>query len=111
MITPSRFAKYDEDGNVSVAIVEDGLPQMWYNLPAPLVTEVVRQARVDEAKRSAWLEGYWIVSERRTRNPVFDKRGEKSTTELVVRPCRNEDEAAAVLERIRQILSERGTWA
>lgn len=101
------FAAYDPDARtIEVAIVPSGLPRLTSLFPCPGGTETERQQRVAEVRRAAWFSGYYIVEERRVRNEAFDRRGEKTTTRFVVRPCRNEDEAAAVIANIQAGLDE-----
>ena len=99
-----EFARYTADGSVEVLVIPDGLPRLTSLLPAPIMDETRRLSLIERAHRSAILDGYHIVSERRIRNPVFDGPGEKTTTSFVVRPCRNKKEAAAAVEQIRLAL-------
>jgi hypothetical protein len=97
-------ATYHPDGRIVILTSEDGLPSMTALVPAPMMDESKRQEVVARAKDSAWMSGQFIESERRIRNDVFDKRGEKTTTEMRVRMCKNPEEAAFVMEQITRIL-------
>lgn len=103
MTTDDRpFARYDADaGTIEVAIVPSGLPRLTSVLPAPFATEDERLRLVLNARMSAHIDGYWIVEERPIRNVAFDKRGEKTSTRFVVRPCRTEAEATETVRLIQ----------
>lgn len=53
-------------------------------LPAPFMSEEAIRARVEERRREIIASGGIIVSERRIRNIAFDRRGERTTTQIVV---------------------------
>lgn len=91
-------------GEATIYISADGLPSAETLVPAPMVSEVAREARVEEQKESLWLEGYFITAIVRVRNPVFDKPGEKSTTKIKFRVCKTEAEAKYVLSKVKAIL-------
>jgi hypothetical protein len=76
-------------------------------IAAPDVSEEERQERVKAARDDSTLRGLMIVAERRTRNAMFDKKGQKTSTEMDVRPCRTEDEAMAVAKAIGKLIEER----
>lgn len=96
------FARYDsEAGTIEVAIVPSGLPRLTSVLPAPMVSEDERIRMVLNARRSAHIDGYWIAEERPIHNAAFDRRGEKTSTRFVVRPCRTEAEAAETARLIQ----------
>lgn len=102
-----EFARYDIDaGTIEVAIVPSGLPQLTSILPAPFMSDEDRIAAVWDARRSAHLDGYWIVEQRPVRNAAFDRRGERTSTRFVVRPCRTEAEAAETVQLIQGHLSD-----
>jgi hypothetical protein len=42
------------------------------------------------------------------KNPVFDKRGEKTTAQIKYRICKNKDEATILVERIKAIINKLG---
>jgi hypothetical protein len=98
------FARYNADGDFEVVILPDGLPRLTSLLPAPMMCEDRRAALIEQARCAAILSGYHIVSQRCVRNPAFDGPGEKTSTEFVMRPCKNKREAAAVAAQIGAIL-------
>ncbi len=57
--------------------------------PAPMMSEVDRQKRVEAMRKSIYVNGCMIEKEWRVRNPVFDSKGEKSTTMFRFRPAKN----------------------
>jgi len=69
-------------------------------IPAPMMSETERQERVGKYKLGAWANGCIIEKEWRVRNPVFDKKGEKSTTMLRVRPAETKDEVEFILKKL-----------
>jgi hypothetical protein len=102
-----RFLSVEDGGTLVVAIVAEGLPEFTGEVPAPMCSEIERAERVENARRGIWLDGMFIESERRVRNPAFDKRGEKTTTELKWRPCKTQDEADFVAHKVLAIARER----
>ena len=69
--------------------------------PCPMVDETERQKRLEEYRLGIWRSGCVIEKEWRVRNPVFDKKGEKTTTMMRVRPIRTEDEAEFVMSKFK----------
>lgn len=100
------FTQYSDNG-VILLVDPSGLPKAWSLVPAPMKSEVERAALVEEARRCLWLQGFWIEKERRLENSVFDRKGEKTTTEIVFRVCKTEDEAKFVTQKIAEILQVR----
>jgi len=60
--------------------------------PAPMMPETERQKRVADIRKSIYTNGCMIEKEWRVHNPVFDKKGEKTTTKFRIRPARTIDE-------------------
>jgi len=69
--------------------------------PAPMVSEVERQKRLEEYRLNIYANGCIIEKEWRVHNPVFDEKGEKTTTKMKIRPIRTADE----LEFIKHTLA------
>ena len=69
--------------------------------PAPMITETERQQRLEKHRLSIWANGCVIEKEWRVRNPVFDKKGEKTTTKFLVRPAKDEGELEFIVSKIR----------
>lgn len=93
-------------GTISIGIVEDGM-MAWADIPCPMMTEIQREEKVQKALNGLYLHGYFVEILGRRRNPVFDKKGEKSTTKIMFRPPKNEDEARFILDKIEKLLTER----
>lgn len=68
--------------------------------PCPGVDEAERQRRLNEHRKNVWGNGCIIESETRIHNPVFDKKGEKTTTKMVMRPARTDDEIAFIISAL-----------
>jgi len=68
--------------------------------PCPMVSETERQKRLEDYRLEIWRNGCIIEKEWRVRNPVFDERGEKSTTMMRVRPARTDDEVDFILAKV-----------
>lgn len=107
------YAIYEQeaDGQISVSVgtnpkAPDVLAQ--FIIAAPQASEIERTAKVKEAMDDAIMRGMVIVLQKRVHNPVFDKRGEKSSTEVHIRPCRTHDEAMAAAGEIRRLFLARG---
>ena len=73
-------------------------------IPAPMMSEIDRQRRVEEYRIGAWARGCIIEKERRVRNPVFEKKGEKTTTMVQLRPAQSEDEIEFILSKLKPLL-------
>jgi len=69
--------------------------------PAPMISELERQKRLKEYRLNIYANGCIIEKEWRIHNPVFDGKGEKTTTKMKIRPIRTSDE----LEFIKQMLA------
>ena len=68
--------------------------------PAPMMTEIDRQKRLDDFRLNIYGNGCVIEKEWRVRNPVFDKRGEKTTTMFKIRPAQTEDEVKFIVSKL-----------
>ena len=68
--------------------------------PAPMMSESDRQELIKAMRKSIYAHKCVIEKEWRTHNPVFDKKGEKSTTMFQVRPARTRDEAEFILKEL-----------
>ena len=71
-------------------------------IPAPMMSETTRQKRVEEHRLDAWARGFIIEKEWRVHTPVFDKKGEKTTTMMRIRPAKSEDELEFILSKIEE---------
>lgn len=75
--------------------------------PAPMVDEIERQKRLGKFRLSIWAIGCVIEKEWRVKNPVFDKKGEKTTTMFKVRPTKDKSEAEFILSKLNGELVEK----
>lgn len=94
-------AEIDDEGCLVIAVVPGG-PLMVTLTPTPWMTEAERQSRFELARKGVYYNGMFIESEKRVRNPLSDKKGEKTTLEMTIRPCRTKDEAGFVAARIME---------
>ena len=69
-------------------------------IPTPMMPEIERQKRLEQYRLGAWARGCIIEKEWRVRNPVFDKKGEKSTTMMRIRPAKTKDEVEFILSKL-----------
>ena len=69
--------------------------------PCPMVSETERQNRLEDYRLGIWRNGCIIEREWRVHNPVFDKKGEKSTTMMRIRTAKTDDEVDFILAKIR----------
>jgi len=69
--------------------------------PAPIVSETERQKRLERYRLQVWGNGCVIEKEWRVHNPVFDKKGEKTTTKMLIRPAKTEDEVRFILSKLK----------
>lgn len=97
------FSEFTDQSSI-VRVDPSGLPKAWSIIPAPMKTEKERAAMIEKVRQRLWLHGAWIERESRVKNPVFDKKSEKSSTKIVWRVCQSEDEAKFVMAKIAQIL-------
>ena len=72
-------------------------------IPAPMMREAERQKIVERHRIGAWANGCIIEKEWRARNSVFDKKGEKSTTMMRVRPARTQDEVEFIISKLKEV--------
>jgi hypothetical protein len=68
--------------------------------PAPMMSEIDRQKRVSDMRKSIYNNKCVIEKEWRVHNPVFDKKGEKSTTMFRIRPARTRDELEFIIRAL-----------
>lgn len=94
-------------GHVSVGITEDGRPSFESVVPCPWGTPEKIERALDKAKESIYMQGYFITSTKLIRNEAFDKRGEKTTTQISFRTCKTEDEAKFVIGKVESIIERR----
>ncbi len=71
-------------------------------IPAPMMSETQRQELVQKYRIGAWVRGCIIEREWRVHNPVFDKKGEKTTTVFRVRPARTDDEIEFIVSQLEK---------
>ena len=76
-------------------------------IPAPMMSETKRQELVEKYRIGAWARGCVIEKEWRVRNPVFDKKGEKTTTKFRIRPANTEDELEFIANKLVEAMKER----
>ena len=69
-------------------------------IPCPMRSETERQELVESFRLGAWRRGCIIEKEWRVHNPVFDKKGEKTTTMMRIRPVRTDDEVDFILSKL-----------
>jgi len=68
--------------------------------PAPMMSEIDRQKRVKEMRKSIFTNGCLIEKEWRVRNPIFDEKDEKSTTKFRIRPVRTREELEFIAKEL-----------
>lgn len=91
--------------DVEVAVDPDAKDRIaTFRIPAPNIDESERQKWVAEGERAIAFMGWIITEKKRVHNPAFDERGEQTTTHINARPCRTEDEAMAVAEKIADLI-------
>ena len=73
--------------------------------PAPMITEIERQKRLEEFRLCIWANGCIIEKEWRVYNPVFDKKGEKTTTKFLVRPAKDKSELEFTASKLKLVKS------
>lgn len=96
----------DTTGHVSVAISADGLPSFEALVPCPMMPIGIREFEVAGAKDAIYMQGYFITADKLIRNKAFDKGGEKTTTQLSARVCKNEEEAKFVIGKVKAIIEK-----
>ena len=105
-MTAKSYVKVNKDGSIQIFGNKDGMPEITGVIPAPGVNtkdEKERQKRHEEACEDLSLLGYFIVSKKLIRNESFDDPGQRTTLQVVYRPCKTRAEirkVAAELERI-----------
>ena len=69
-------------------------------IPCPMKSESERASLIENYRLGAWARGCIIEKEWRVHNPVFDQKGEKSTTMMRIRPAKTKDEVELCLSKI-----------
>ena len=69
-------------------------------IPAPMMSETKRQELVEKCRIGAWARGCVIEKEWRVRNPVFDKKDEKTTTKFSIRPAKTIEELEFIVKEL-----------
>ena len=101
------FCTYYKDGTIEIFGNESGTPQITAVCPAPDINTkdgAERQKRFDEACNGITLQGYLITSKKLIHNQAFDKKGQKTTLQLIYRPCKNNDEIKMVHTEIMKLI-------
>lgn len=94
----------EASGEAAIGISADGLPAMESVVPCPWGSPEQIEQAVKEATESIHIGGYFITGSKLIRNQAFDKRGEKTTTQISFRACKNEKEAEYVLSKVKTII-------
>ena len=94
----------DTTGHVSVAINPEGLPSFESVVPCPMQSIDKREKAVAAAKDTIYMQGYLVTAEKLIRNEAFDKRGEKTTTQISFRICKTDGEAEYVIGKVKTIV-------
>lgn len=103
------FFTQEDDGSVTVTLgtnpnAPDRMETRIVAAPAIWCSDKERGQRVAAAIQQIIMRGLIVSKQRRIHNQAFDKPGERTTTVLDCRPCRNEEEAEQLLAAIYQIL-------
>jgi hypothetical protein len=92
------------DGSVNILIEKDGLPSLVGVVPLITYSPEDRLKKITNIKESYVLRGMFVEGWKWIKNPVFDKKGEKTTVEFRIRMCKNKDEALIVASKVKTIL-------
>jgi hypothetical protein len=95
-----------QDGSVEILISPDGLPSAVVIVPTVCCKPEERLKKIQNVLDSYALQGYWVSGWKWIRNPVFDKKGEKTTAEIRYRICKNQDEAKILVGKIKEIIDK-----
>lgn len=104
------YAEYGADGSITLYGSRDGYPRFTAVVPSPDInarTPEDREKTHAEACDMLVLQGYYITSQKYIRNPAFDGPGQKTTLEVMYRPCKDEGEMRVVKDRILKILDRK----
>lgn len=104
------YAEYREDGSITLYGSRDGYPRFTAVVPSPDIntrSPEDRERRHADACDMLALQGYYITSQKYIRNPAFDELDQKTTLEVMYRPCKDEGEMRVVKERILKILDRK----
>lgn len=103
VIKKADYVTYYKDGQFEISVHPEGLPRIEGVIPAPDVWMSSEEKRVeffDTSVMKIYLSGWYVVSQRRIRNTAFDKKGQKTTMKVIVRPCKTKKEAEFVRDKI-----------
>ena len=95
------------NGFACILIDKDGCPGGDALIPAPFMTEDEIENEVEEAKKEYWMQGYYIQSVSKIRNPAFDTPDQMTTTKITFRACKNKGEAEFVLKKFKTMVDQR----
>lgn len=91
------------DGSACIAYDADAYEGGECTVPAPGLSELEIDERVQRQKRAIWMQGMWVERVWRKRNPVFDRGKERTTTVIRFRVCRSATEAKFVLSKVKEM--------
>ena len=77
-------------------------------IPCPNCSEIEIQDKIKKGRLCLYAEGFIVTEERRIRNSAFDKKGEKTSTRLVWRQIKNEDEAKFIVRELKGFANKIG---
>jgi hypothetical protein len=94
------------DGSVVIPIRRDGLPSATAIAPLINYKPEQRLLEADNILNSYAMRGLFIEEFKWIRNKAFDRNGEKTTIQIKVRICKNENEAAMTANKIKGIIEK-----
>jgi len=80
-------------------------------IPCPGCSEIEIQDKIKMGRLCLYSKGFIVTEERRIRNSVFDKRGEKTSTRLAWRSIKNKGEAKFIGRELENYIRERNDQA
>ena len=93
-----------DDGSVEILIVESGLPYATALFPTICYKAEDRLNKIEHQLDVLALQGRFVEGWKWIRNPVVDKKNEKTTAEIKFRMCKNENEALIVAEKVKKLI-------
>jgi hypothetical protein len=106
----SPFLTLHDDGTVEIFGNREGLPEITGVVPAPDVntkSEQDRRKQHNDALEQIILMGYYIKSTKLIRNEAFDDPGQRTTLQIVYRPCKNEEETNELFKKFQKIMDRK----
>lgn len=102
-----EFASYYEDNTMAIYRVpedeENDKFKKIVTVKTPMMGTKNAKAKIEAECYNIHAQGLYIESHEWVRTPIFDRKGGKTTCHFTVRPCKTEEEAQYVTNRVHDL--------